>query len=366
MERPSWWDSKIASPLTHNIKTADEALATVSPLTSARRNGLYSALAIEEYLSQIGEISKEEAKRRKNRLLEEEDIASGLSRYLPKMGMEIEYPSLLSAPPFFSDQHAADQSRSLFISMNSTLSKLNIPKNKSTGIWDRFFVLEHSPYPSQSSYIQAVILSSLIKGGFIPHFEDKISRKDLPKMIADLMDAKGISMHINFEVPKFLDTHMGRSLGSNLILEKLIGAFAVAFSSPERLEKRTVGSLYRSKFIEDYSALGRRIETVAFELRDESVYRLLMEMQYAMGGAFALLHTLIDKTGGHDKKIVGIAKETGRLIKTIENVYKKHKVSKSERNKDFYVHCAKNPELVADMRRVLTTHTVRIKKIING
>lgn len=148
---------------------------------------------------------------------------------------------------------------------------------------------EFSPPPSFYAGTQSRIISELIHGGFIPSLLSSQKPDDIRKHLDD----KLVSLHINLGIP--VETSTFREPGDNL--EAFSKMVSLAFTSPLRLQYRASGIHFSIKEGEETSkskSLGlttvNRLELKALEVRTESTYRLLKEVQLLGTALFAFLY----------------------------------------------------------------------------
>ena len=151
-------------------------------------------------------------------------------------------------------------------------------------------------------------------------------------------------------------------------IETIMGAFAIVYSTSERLKERYNREIYHIKeiYFPFQPVGGRRLEGIPFEVRERQVYRLIEELPYAFSAVFALLANRYELP--IDSKQYRLADLARQFIVAIEKQYKKHniRIQKTDRRKSFYVECAKNPKLKADLDRELHVYVRKARALLEA
>lgn len=278
---------KRSVPPTFDYDRARGAMQCIDGNFGNRIRGLDAlklALVLSVYNQNDPKISK------KLSPLIDEELREGQRNILPTIGIEVESPRRTTV------QYLAHEYGVFFDFVGMPRNKINKYGNSDFPMW------EFSPPPSYSADVQARVLAGLIKGRFIPSLT--FSKK--PKDIMYLLDEKGVSLHVNLGLPKSLNwlhnkwlQKLGREPRPDPLQEDLVpedvdifaSAFALAFSSLQRLDKRQSSDVFMIKKCDNSPLGGReyRLEIKALEVRDESVYRLLREIQLVGAALFGYL-----------------------------------------------------------------------------
>ncbi len=206
---------------------------------------------------------KEVLKKFKN-FIEEEKQAEE-SPYLPTIGVEVEVPSRFSV-----DNDVCEATK-----------ELGIPEGCDEA-W------EFAPDFSYSAKTQSAIVHELIRGGFIE------TENDVERNGKKIRGSGDFSLHVNLGVYPDVRENLNntdRSVRAQYenSVDVLTNALTYAFTSPERLEKRKTNTRYntwkesspsKKKRPEGYTnSSSNRIEIRSLEVRDKTLYRMLVESQ---------------------------------------------------------------------------------------
>ena len=249
-------------------------------------DALKLAVALSWYnyvLSEDGLQSARQTQIKLSNLITEEREASSPFNPLPTIGIEIESPNKpLRMKPVLFDEYAR------------FFDKIGMPRNKINKSFVEFFdgdpsYWEFSPPPSFSARVQSTIISQLIRGNFVPHLQDSQDPDDIKKYLSN----KLVSLHINLGIPPKVGLKYGYQLYSNRDLNIFVSSFAVGFTSPKRLEcRQNKKSFFKIRVgTQTPKSLWSpgRIEVVSMEMRDQSAYRALRQIQLVAVALFAHL-----------------------------------------------------------------------------
>lgn len=218
-------------------------------------------------------------------LILEERVASNPSNPLPTIGFEVESPK--KAGLFYTNKNYGRFFDLIWLPRN----KLN-PRTHD----EQFDRWEFSPPPSYSASVQARILCELIKGGFIP----SLAHSQSPEDIVRLLDDKLVSLHVNLGVPSKITTSLSTD---NDNVRTFLAAFALGFTSTQRLDNKTSGNMGSFKEVDTATAKSgkrqERLEIKALEVRTQSTYRLMHEIQNLGAALFAYLGDKDSHLGSH-------------------------------------------------------------------
>ena len=289
-------------------------------------------------------------------LVDAELRASDPSNMLPTIGIEVESPRKLFDEDRDSIQYA------IFF---DSLTGIGMPRNRvnSSSSMDNFrtagntaLFWEFSPPPSYSAAVQARIISELIKGRFIPSL--KFSRK--PEDIRELLDDKLVSMHINIGVPTWAGEMTPLDEEGTLLGQM----FALAFTSATRLHKRMQSEFIGLKSNSEATCKSlppdskedrKRIEFKACEVRDESCYRQLYEMQLL---SCAYLSNRFSKDPA-------VSRVWSDLAVNAKEVMDKFNVQKIIFSKDKVAILVEKTDIGKRLRKLITPASQRVKYLLD-
>jgi len=209
-----------------------------------------------------------------SRLIEEEKDASDPLNLLPTIGFEVEvgirgFRMMKSIQGWVKSFGYREILQKKFGINNYNSYLPNVDNN--TGM------VELAPSPSYTSEVQSRILSELIKGGFIL----SLAKSKDPENIRAFLSETLVSLHVNLGIPRGAKINECPKTYEDINL--FASMFAFAFSSPLRLEHKNSPHLLsvKDKNVTRTKKSGRngRLEVKCLEVRDESVYRLLREIQ---------------------------------------------------------------------------------------
>lgn len=219
------------------------------------------------------------------KLILKEQVASDTSNPLPTIGFEVESPSKVN------DLYTNKDYGIFFDSIGMPRNEINSPAEDF-----RFPRWEFSPPPSYSASVQARILCELIKGGFIP----SLTNSQRPEDIVKFLDDKLVSLHINLGVPLKITASL--SVDDDNV-RTFLAAFTLGFTSAQRLDKKTSGDVGSFQPASTVTAkTGKReerLEIKALEVRTQSTYRLMHEIQSLGAALFAYLGDQDSYLGNH-------------------------------------------------------------------
>lgn len=212
--------------------------------------------------------------------LAEEELKAEDDPYLPTIGTEVEIPRSL---PVYGNR----------LRLFEASKKLGIPKAGTPDEEWEFAV----PY-TYSAAAQNAYVHELIRGGYI-ETEEVTDGKRIKA------GGKGtFPLHLNIEIPNEIIDRYPRDSDNlhknpfDVSVTKLTQAFSIAFSSPERIEKKEYvypviwgrgGDISKPKR-ENHSGNERnprKLELRSLEVRDKTLYRMLHEAQNLAAALFA-------------------------------------------------------------------------------
>lgn len=303
------------------------------------------ALALRIY-NQIG-IRVEEAFypviSRSYKLINDEVTMSDAKNPLPTIGFEVESPS----KPF--------DSKGDTIGYKFFFDAIGMPRNKVNAgeIVSTFW--EFSPPPSYCAAVQRRILHELLEGGFIPSL--RYSQK--PEDIREYLDDKLVSLHLNLGIPNRIERELP-NFGNDPDVLLFSSMFAYAFTSPLRLQHRSQQVFANIKEADQTKKGGgqnKRLELKAFEVRSETTYRLMEEVQLLAAALFAY-------TGDYEEDL---ALAWRKVSEQAGKVYERYGVEANilKDNKTKAAEVASNLKFVRILRHIITASALNIRGLIN-
>lgn len=282
----------VSPPPTIDIDTAYSANKFAEKLvcqfTDKKYSSLRLAIALARYNfvmgSSPGSDQEEVLQKQFNRLIKKEINLSEINNPLPTIGIEVESPYRLKGTRTSNDSGYRTFCSILKFPYN--LANTDHTVGPHQNIW------EFAPEYSYSAEVQNRILSELIKGRFIP----SLLKKQTPEIERDIekyLWNRLISLHVNLGIP-FEVNDSSQNYLKILNDFRILGvSFAIAHTSSLRLRNRQNRAFYEDESGEKtYKSNGigqRRLEFIALEVRESSVFRLIKEAQIIGGSMFASL-----------------------------------------------------------------------------
>lgn len=348
-ERVSSLENKISLPPVFDFNLAQEAREKTEKLGLENFHALRIALTLSLYNHFVLDVNPSDSKTERlyrsfQFLIQEEQQASQASNPLPTIGFEVESPQKVN------DLYDGKTYGYFFDLIGMPRNRLNSNQGDDSSKYSRW---EFSPPPSYSSNTQERILCELIKGNFIPHLN--FSQK--PREIIELLDEKLISLHINLGIP---DTALKTFVIKNENTRILMAAFALVFSSPERLERKSTDAIGQVKDAEQTlknCSKYKRLEIKSFEVLTENTYRLMYQVQSLATVLFAYFNddNPLLKTIWKDcrKELKLLFNESGFNLEQMDN-------------KMYMATFARSFKDISKLRSVLTSRSIQIRNIINS
>ncbi|MBI2049678.1 hypothetical protein HYT32_02120 [Candidatus Roizmanbacteria bacterium] len=282
----------------------EEGVSNFPALSVAYRLAFYNLIASDDPNPKSFELLSN----RLRHLADKEKAFSDPENPFPTTGIEIEVPRKVvpnsDFPPYAE-----------------FFDKIGMPRNgtnPNSGKEVLGFCWEFSPNPSYYAGTQSRIIAELIKGGFLP----SLRLSQYPRDILEYLDSSLVSLHVN--LGGIVNREQMQPNYANYDFFSKV--FAFAFTSPLRLEHRKSANYLSIKEGEEtlksialnLGSVGR-LEVKALEVRTESTYRLLGEIQLLAGAFFAFLY---DKDDFLSQRWQEVQKEAKPLIDTvIEDIY---------------------------------------------
>lgn len=328
-----------------NFERARQAASLLQSRGLPEFPALNLALALRIYNQD--ETGVEEAfqptKRRLSQMIAGEITASDLTDPRPTIGFEVE------SPKKSFDKERDSSNYSYFF------DAIGMPRNKANAGTNAAIFWEFSPPPAYSAAVQRRILHELIQGRFIPTL---LYSQD-PVDIRTYLDDKLVSLHINLGIPNLIQRGLV-NFKNELDVLLFSSMFAYAFTSPLRLQQRNQTIFTDVKEAEQTAKSGgqyRRLELKAFEVGNETTYRLMEEVQL-MGTA------LFADVGDYREDLALIWREVSNQAKLIYEIYKVD-VTLLKDNRTEAAQKVGNPEFVRTLRHLITTSALNIRSLIN-
>lgn len=354
-EAPANWEGLdsselVSAPPVFNMSRARMARLMVRAVGLDGFQALNLALALSVYNLPAPILSKSDMdfiKRRHFTLIGDEIAAAHPSNHLPTIGFEVESPRkpyrLVNSRDYVDFFDAIGMPRNRVNKFDDAGGR-----NPPSAFW------EFSPPPSYSASVQARILHELITGRFIP----SLRYSQDPEQIKTLLDNKLVSLHLNLGVPSIW---MGDivHLRGNEDAKILASMLALAYTSPVRLESRSQ-QVYVDVKDADPTVKGggvnRRLELKALEVRDESVYRLMIGSQPLGGAMFARL-------GGYDQSLAEVwdgVREDG------QKVYNRYRFEPDMlKSKQTVAELVRRYNIGQELRRIIEQGGIEARRRIN-
>jgi hypothetical protein len=320
----------------------------------------------EDLRGEDGGIKQEREIEKRFRSFIEEEKKAEENPYLPTIGLEIEVP----------------QDFWIQINFFKATTTLGIPVG-----FDEAW--EFATNFSHSARAQSLLVHELIRGGFIETTGDDKSKK--------IRGEGDFSLHLNIGVPPELKlTHKEIVEKINFKADILTNALTYGFVSPERLNKRKTATRLKLKegidaekkkkikrevkneqqaqeaeaLIPPNEKLWQRIEIRSLEVRDKTLYRLLIEAQN-LGAAFlSSLQKEPDETEkkltkvwcNFEKEIMSVLSEKSLNLDDIDRVEPKIIRLTSEPIKA--IKALVETDIQQRMREIITKNSLEVSKIL--